>query len=164
MAYCNNKAQEKARYLAVTEVRNGRSVAQVARRFGCFRSTVYRWIRKYESILSNYFTIIKKYRSKKNKQILLQKKYKFCIFFVIRESPPSFIKKREGIFKHTSQKNSKFQKIVNCQLSIVNCQLLSAYFSVSSPNLLAYIKVCIFFLPPCYNFVTVLLSPCYPVP
>ena len=30
MAYYNNKAQEKARYLAVTEVRNGRSVAQVA--------------------------------------------------------------------------------------------------------------------------------------
>ncbi len=27
MAYCNNKAQEKARYLAVTEVRNSRSVS-----------------------------------------------------------------------------------------------------------------------------------------
>ena len=53
MAYCNNKAQEKARYLAVTEVRNGRSVAQVARRFGCFRSTIYRWIRKYEILLDS---------------------------------------------------------------------------------------------------------------
>ena len=53
MAYCNNKAQEKARYLAVTEVRNGRSVARVARIFGCFRSTVYRWIRKYEILLDS---------------------------------------------------------------------------------------------------------------
>ena len=53
MAYCSNKAQEKARYLAVTEVRNDRSVAQVARRFGCFRSTVYRRIRKYEISLDS---------------------------------------------------------------------------------------------------------------
>lgn len=53
MAYCSNKAQEKARYLAVTEVRNGRSAAQAARRFGCFRSTVYRWIRKYEILLDS---------------------------------------------------------------------------------------------------------------
>ncbi len=54
MSYCNTKAQEKARYKAIEEVKSGRSKAQVARRFGRNRSTIYRWIKRYESLIKNH--------------------------------------------------------------------------------------------------------------
>ena len=54
MSYCNTKAQEKARYKAVEEVKSGRSKAQVARRFGCHRSTIHRWVKRYESLIRTH--------------------------------------------------------------------------------------------------------------
>ena len=54
MSYNNTKLQEKARYNAIKEVKSGRKIAQVARRYGCFRSTIYRWLRKYEYLVKNY--------------------------------------------------------------------------------------------------------------
>ena len=54
MSYINTKAQEKARYNAIKEVKSGRKIAQVARRYGCFRSTIYRWLKKYEMMLRDY--------------------------------------------------------------------------------------------------------------
>lgn len=45
MAYCKSKEREKARFDAVKEVlRDGRTPAEVARRFGVYRSTVKRWV------------------------------------------------------------------------------------------------------------------------
>ena len=54
MSYNNTKLQEKARYNAVKEVKSGRTVAEVARRYGCFRSTIYRWLKKHEYLLKSY--------------------------------------------------------------------------------------------------------------
>ena len=55
MSYCNTKSQEKARYNAVMEVeKEGRSIAQVARRFGCKRSTIYRWRSRYYQLRKEY--------------------------------------------------------------------------------------------------------------
>lgn len=54
MSYNNIKLQEKARYNATKEVKSGRKVAQAARRYGCFRSTIYRWLKKYQTMLSNH--------------------------------------------------------------------------------------------------------------
>ena len=48
MSYNNTKSQEKARYNAIKEVQSGRKISQVARRYGCFRSTIYRWLKKHE--------------------------------------------------------------------------------------------------------------------
>ena len=51
MSYCNTKSHEKSRMDAVKEVLlDKRTVSQVARRYGCQRSTIYRWISKYESL------------------------------------------------------------------------------------------------------------------
>lgn len=45
MSYCNTEEREKARYNAVHEVlREGRKPAEVARRFGVYRSTIKRWV------------------------------------------------------------------------------------------------------------------------
>lgn len=45
MPYCKTKEREKARYNAVFEVlREGRRPAEVARRFGVYRSTIKRWV------------------------------------------------------------------------------------------------------------------------
>lgn len=54
MSYNNTKSQEKARYNAIKEVQSGRKIAQVARRYGCFRSTIYRWLKKHELMVKNY--------------------------------------------------------------------------------------------------------------
>lgn len=54
MSYNNSKAQEKARYNAIKEVQSGKKVALVARRYGCFRSTIYRWLKKYQIMRDNY--------------------------------------------------------------------------------------------------------------
>ena len=54
MSYNNTKLQEKARYNAIKEVKSGRKIAQVARRYGCFRSTIYRWLKKYQTMLDNH--------------------------------------------------------------------------------------------------------------
>ena len=51
MSYCNTKAQEKARYKAVQEVLSGRSKAEVARRYGCERSTISRWLERYQKLI-----------------------------------------------------------------------------------------------------------------
>lgn len=50
MSYNNSKLQEKARYNAIKEVREGKNIATVARRYGCYRSTVYRWMDKYNKL------------------------------------------------------------------------------------------------------------------
>lgn len=45
MPYCKSKEREKARFDAVREVlRDGRKPAEVARRFGVYRSTIKRWV------------------------------------------------------------------------------------------------------------------------
>ena len=54
MSYNNTKLQEKARYNAIKEVKSGRKIAQVARRYGCFRSTIYRWLKKYHTMRENH--------------------------------------------------------------------------------------------------------------
>ena len=54
MSYNNSKAQEKARYNAIKEVQSGKKVALVARRYGCFRSTIYRWLKKYQIMRDNH--------------------------------------------------------------------------------------------------------------
>ena len=54
MSYCNTKLQEKARYNAIKEVKSGKKVALVARRYGCFRSTVYRWLKKYKELRESH--------------------------------------------------------------------------------------------------------------
>lgn len=54
MAYCTDKSIEKQRAKALKEVFfERRSVAQVARRYGRERSTIYRWIKKWRE-LNNY--------------------------------------------------------------------------------------------------------------
>ena len=50
MSYINSKLQEKARYNAIKEVKEGKNIALVARRYGCMRSTIYRWLNKYEEL------------------------------------------------------------------------------------------------------------------
>ena len=51
MSYCNTKDKEKARMNAIKEVLlDKRSISQVARRYGCHRSTVYRWLKRYYSL------------------------------------------------------------------------------------------------------------------
>jgi len=48
MAYCKTKEREKARFNAVKEVlRDGRRLAEVARRFGVARSTISRWVQRF---------------------------------------------------------------------------------------------------------------------
>ena len=60
MAYCIDKSIEKQRGNAVKEViLEQRSVAQVARRYGRSRSTIYRWIKKWKEI--NNFPDFKNY-------------------------------------------------------------------------------------------------------
>lgn len=55
MSYCNTKSHEKSRMDAVKEVlRDKRSISQVARRYGCYRSTIYRWLAKYETLNREY--------------------------------------------------------------------------------------------------------------
>lgn len=54
MSYNNTKLQEKARYNAIKEVKSGRKIAEVARRYGCYRSTIYRWLKKQEHLIKNY--------------------------------------------------------------------------------------------------------------
>lgn len=54
MSYNNSKAQEKARYNAIKEVQSGKKVTLVARRYGCFRSTIYRWLKKYQIMRDNH--------------------------------------------------------------------------------------------------------------
>ena len=54
MSYNNSKAQEKARYNAIKEVQLGKRVTLVARRYGCFRSTIYRWLKKYQIMRDNH--------------------------------------------------------------------------------------------------------------
>lgn len=55
MSYCNTKDREKSRMNAVKEViSNRRSVSQVARRYGCCRSTIYRWLRRYNQLLAEH--------------------------------------------------------------------------------------------------------------
>ena len=54
MAYCIAKSIEIQRSKALKEIfLEGRSVAQVARRFGRNRSTLYRWIKRWRKI-NNY--------------------------------------------------------------------------------------------------------------
>lgn len=54
MAYCIAKSIEIQRSKALKEIfLEGRSVAQVARRFGRNRSTLYRWIKRWREI-NNY--------------------------------------------------------------------------------------------------------------
>lgn len=54
MAYCIDKAIESQRAKALKEVfLDGRSIAEVARRYGGARSTIYRWIAKWRE-LNNY--------------------------------------------------------------------------------------------------------------
>lgn len=54
MAYCIAKSIEIQRGKALKEIfLEGRSVAQVARRFGRNRSTLYRWIKRWREI-NNY--------------------------------------------------------------------------------------------------------------
>lgn len=51
MPYCKAKDREKARFNAVREVlREGRSQAEVARRFGVYRSTISRWVKKFRDL------------------------------------------------------------------------------------------------------------------
>lgn len=51
MSYCNTKDKEKSRMNAIKEViLDGRSISQVARRYGCYRSTVYRWLNRYYAL------------------------------------------------------------------------------------------------------------------
>ena len=52
MVYYNSKYVEKARFNAVKEVLAGKSVAETARRYGCYRSTVYYWLKRYKEIES----------------------------------------------------------------------------------------------------------------
>lgn len=48
MPYCKSKEREKARLDAVREVlKDGRTPAEVARRFGVYRSTIKRWIQRF---------------------------------------------------------------------------------------------------------------------
>lgn len=48
MPYCKSKEREKARLDAVREVlKDGRTPAEVARRFGVYRSTVKRWVERF---------------------------------------------------------------------------------------------------------------------
>lgn len=48
MPYCKTSEREKARYNAVKEVlKDGRSYAEVARRFGVCRSTITRWVERF---------------------------------------------------------------------------------------------------------------------
>lgn len=48
MSYCKTKEREKARFAAVHEVlREGRKPAEVARRFGVYRSTIKRWVERF---------------------------------------------------------------------------------------------------------------------
>ena len=48
MSYCKSKDREKARFNAVREVlREGRSQAEVARRFGVYPSTISRWVKRF---------------------------------------------------------------------------------------------------------------------
>ncbi len=48
MPYCKSKEREKARFNAVKEVlRDGRNYAEVARRFGVYRSTIKRWVERF---------------------------------------------------------------------------------------------------------------------
>lgn len=55
MSYCNTKEREKARYNAVYEVlREGRKPAEVARRFGVYRSTIKRWVDTFLELQKNY--------------------------------------------------------------------------------------------------------------
>ena len=54
MSYNNTKSQEIARYNAIKEVKSGRKIAQVARRYSCFRSTIYRWLKKYQIMRENH--------------------------------------------------------------------------------------------------------------
>lgn len=54
MSYCNTKEREKARYNAVHEVlREGRKPAEVARRFGVYRSTIKRWVDTFLELQEN---------------------------------------------------------------------------------------------------------------
>ena len=67
-------------------------------------------------------------------------------------------------FKKLSTVKSFFNfQLNNCQLSIVNCQLLSAYFSVSSPNLPRCYPVATPFLLRSYLEPCGLLSRCFSV-
>ena len=51
MAYCIAKSIEIQRSKALKEIfLEGRSIAQVARRFGRNRSTLYRWIKRWREI------------------------------------------------------------------------------------------------------------------
>ena len=50
MVYYNSKYVEKARFNAVKEVINGKSVAETARRYGCYRSTIYYWLKRYKEL------------------------------------------------------------------------------------------------------------------
>ena len=54
MPYCKTKEREKARYHAVIEViRDKRTPAEVARRFGVQRSTIKRWLERYQELRTN---------------------------------------------------------------------------------------------------------------
>ena len=58
MAYYRGKDIEKSRGNAIKElIIEKRSVAQVARRFGKNRSTIYRWLKKHELMVKNYLNI-----------------------------------------------------------------------------------------------------------
>lgn len=51
MSYCKTKEREKARFNAVHEVlREGRKPAEVARRFGVYRSTIKRWVDTFQRL------------------------------------------------------------------------------------------------------------------
>lgn len=50
MSYCNTESIEKARLRAVKEVLAGTSVTTVARRYNCYRSTIYTWKKRYEEL------------------------------------------------------------------------------------------------------------------
>ena len=50
MSYINTIEREKARLNAVKEVISGKKVAKVARLYGCHRSTIYSWLKRYEEI------------------------------------------------------------------------------------------------------------------
>lgn len=54
MPYCKTKEREKARYNAVYEVlQEGRKPAEVARRFGVYRSTIKRWVERFMVLEQN---------------------------------------------------------------------------------------------------------------
>ena len=51
MSYCKGKSIEKQRGEAIKEViLDQRTVAQVARRYGRARSTIYRWLKKWQAL------------------------------------------------------------------------------------------------------------------